>query len=65
MGWIVYAILIQIEETGYWHRAVHYAHQARREFYNGVKYADAAELRTDFTLGIQGCNSYSLFRKFL
>lgn len=33
---------------------VHYAHQARHEFYNGVSYADASELRTDFTLGIQG-----------
>jgi hypothetical protein len=39
--------------------AVHYAHQARGEYYNGVSYKDAAELRTDFTLGIQGSISSS------
>jgi hypothetical protein len=36
---------------------VHFAHQTRREYYNGVKYADAAESRTDLTLGIQGSPS--------
>ncbi|TVY54272.1 hypothetical protein LCER1_G004378 [Lachnellula cervina] len=34
-------------------QTVHYPHQARGEFYNGISYANAAELRTDLTLGIQ------------
>lgn len=34
--------------------AVHYANQARQEYYNGISYADAAEARTDKRLGIQG-----------
>ena len=32
---------------------VHWANQARQEYYNGVKYAEAAEDRTDLSLGIQ------------
>ncbi|KAF2494391.1 hypothetical protein BU16DRAFT_487492 [Lophium mytilinum] len=41
------------QSSSQWDGLLHYAHQERQEFYNGVKYADVAETRTDATLGIQ------------
>ncbi|OCK78504.1 hypothetical protein K432DRAFT_301852 [Lepidopterella palustris CBS 459.81] len=41
------------QSSSQWDGLLHFAHQTRQEYYNGVKYEDVAVTRTDLTLGIQ------------
>ncbi|KAL3474456.1 hypothetical protein BJX99DRAFT_260388 [Aspergillus californicus] len=45
-------IHVNTQASSQWDGLLHYANQSREEYYNGVKYADAVESRTDQTLGI-------------
>ncbi|KAL6231971.1 hypothetical protein BDW75DRAFT_247548 [Aspergillus navahoensis] len=46
-------VTVNTQSTSQWDGLMHYADQERREYYNGVKYEDAAQRRIDQTLGIQ------------
>ncbi|OQU93643.1 hypothetical protein CLAIMM_00125 [Cladophialophora immunda] len=46
-------VILNTQASSQWDGLMHYAHQERKEFYNGVKFADACISRTDKTLGIQ------------
>ncbi|KAL4939234.1 hypothetical protein BDV06DRAFT_225205 [Aspergillus oleicola] len=43
---------LNTQASSQWDGLLHYAYQKREEYYNGVKYADAVESRTDQSLGI-------------
>jgi hypothetical protein len=56
-------ISMNTQSSSQWDGLMHFANQERKEYYNGVSYAKAAEEKSDSSLGIQGLSPpSSLFR---